>query len=355
MDLMWLNKKAVLHIVDTATSFQNATFIRNQSSKELWNDFIDCWASVYTGFPEIVRLDRQSGFTADEFRNYAKNVGVNLQFSGIESHNAIGSGERYHMPLRRVFNVLKKEHTSLNDKNILRIALKGINDTMGPNGLVPSLLVFGVLPSFPSPSRNTPDQQERFEALRNARAEMESIVAEQRIRKALKSKLPPATKYLIKPGDQVRVYRELSKRWDGPFTVTKVSNKIISVTDGNTVKEFNITSILPIPPSTNDQDLLHDMNTLATAGNLINYTYDIHATEILLKSDPRYHNQKSQDAISTEISGLLQRKAFAFVQESDIPENANVLGGRMIMAIKNPDTELERYKARFVVQGHKDK
>ena len=113
MDLMWLNKRAVLHIVDTATSFQNATFIRSQSSKELWNDFIECWASVYTGFPENIRLDRQSGFTADEFRNYAKNVGINLQFSGIESHNALGSGERYHMPLRRVFNVLKKEHPSL--------------------------------------------------------------------------------------------------------------------------------------------------------------------------------------------------------------------------------------------------
>ena len=83
--------------------------------------------------------------------------------------------------------------------------------------------------------------------------------------------------------------------------------------------------------------------------------HEVYATEVLLKSDPRYHNNKSQDAISDEISGLLERQAFAFVHESEIPENANVLGGRMIMAIKNPDTELERYKARFVVQGHRDK
>ena len=95
----------------------------------------------------------------------------------------------------------------IHDKHILRISLKGINDTIDQNGLVPSLLVFGVLPSFPSPSRNNPDQQERFEALKSARAEMESIVAEQRIRKALKSKIPPATKYLIKPDDQIRLYR----------------------------------------------------------------------------------------------------------------------------------------------------
>lgn len=267
MDLMWLNKKAVLHIVDTSTLFQNAVFIRNQSSQNLWEEFVDCWVSVYTGFPEIVRLDRQSGFTSDNFRNYAKDVGVTLQFSGIESHNAIGPGERYHMSLRRVFNVLKQEHPSVNDKHLLRLALKGINDTMGPNGLVPSLLVFGVLPSFPSPTRNSPDQVERFEALKKAKAEMESIVAEQRIKKALKSKLPPATKYLIKPGDQVRVYQEIPKRWDGPFTVTKISDKIVSVTDGNVVKEFNITSMLPIPPSTTDQDLIHDVETITAPEN----------------------------------------------------------------------------------------
>ena len=60
IDLMWLDKKPILHIVDTATNFQNALFIRKKTAQDLWDDFVDCWASVYTGFPEIIRLDRRS-------------------------------------------------------------------------------------------------------------------------------------------------------------------------------------------------------------------------------------------------------------------------------------------------------
>ena len=70
----------------------------------------------------------------------------------------------------------------MSGKHILRLSVKAINDTMGPNGLVPSLLVFGVLPSFPGPTSNNIPQKERMEALRKAKAEMEAIVAEQRIK-----------------------------------------------------------------------------------------------------------------------------------------------------------------------------
>ena len=72
---------------------------------------------------------------------------------------------------------------------------------------------------------------------------------------ALKSKLPPATRYLVKPGDYVRVYRESSKKWEGPFKVKRVSSKLVSVTDGNKVKTFSITAVLPIPSNEYDPDL----------------------------------------------------------------------------------------------------
>ena len=225
---------------------------------------------------------------------------------------------------------------------------------MGPNGLVPSLLVFGALPSFPAPATNHPNQEERFQALRLARQEMETIVAQTRIKTALRSKLPPATKYLIKPGDDVRVYRERSKRWNGPFKVTKVSDKIISVTDGEKVKQFNITSVLPMKPRANDTDLTRDMSGIERY-YLITQDESQYPSEILNKSDPRYTCPSSLNAIKQEIEGLLARNAFEFTKLDKIPKNANILGGRFILAIKQPGTTNERYKARFVVQGHKDR
>lgn len=44
---------------------------------------------------------------------------------------------------------------------------------------------------------------EIFQALKEARTEMEKVGVENRIKKPLISKIPPATKSLIKPGDGV--------------------------------------------------------------------------------------------------------------------------------------------------------
>ena len=51
LDLMWLDKKAVLHIADTDTHFSSATFLTGQTVEKVWEAFINCWTTLYTGFP----------------------------------------------------------------------------------------------------------------------------------------------------------------------------------------------------------------------------------------------------------------------------------------------------------------
>lgn len=72
-----------------------------------------------------------------------------MEYSGVESHNSLGSGERYHGPLRRIFNKIKYDNSKMKRELVLSLTLKAINDTMGPEGLVPTLLVLGALPRFP--------------------------------------------------------------------------------------------------------------------------------------------------------------------------------------------------------------
>ena len=52
---------------------------------------------------------------------------------------------------------------------------------------------------------------------------------------------------------------------------------------------------------------------------------------------------------------MIKRGTWKVVCQSEVPDDANIRGGRFVLAIKNPDTDEEIYKARFVVQGHKDK
>lgn len=59
-------------------------------------------------------------------------------------------------------------------------------------------------------------------------------------------------------------------------------------------------------------------------------------------------------AKAKELSGLAERGVYEIVCREDVPDDANVLGGRFVLAIMNADTDDEVYKARFVVQGHTD-
>lgn len=49
-------------------------------------------------------------------------------------------------------------------------------------------------------------------ALQLMRREIEQILNEQHIMRALRSKIQPPSRYLIKPGDLARVYREEIKK-----------------------------------------------------------------------------------------------------------------------------------------------
>lgn len=180
MDLLWLEGIPVLHIVDTHTNIQNAIIPNGKSSLELWEAFMEGWSTIYVGNPNRVRVDRDKTFTSKEWTKLAEEGGISIQLSPIESHNSIGQGETYHHHLRRIFNILHTAKPATDPDLLLRYAIKGINDTMGENGLVPTQLVFGCMPSFPVTRLQTPKQKERMRLLRNARKEMATIVAERR-------------------------------------------------------------------------------------------------------------------------------------------------------------------------------
>lgn len=90
--------------------------------------------------------------------------------------------EKYHHRLRGIFTIINDTHSEIDENSKLRTSIIAINDIMGPEGLVPSLLVFGVFSSLPAGTSSNKTQVERLKAVQLARAEMEYIVAENRIK-----------------------------------------------------------------------------------------------------------------------------------------------------------------------------
>lgn len=142
-------------------------------------------------------------------------MGVVLQLSGIEAPNSIIKGERYHYHLRIIPEVTTSEYNKLADNIVLRLSMEAINDSMEPNGLLPSLLVFRKIPKFPSTSSMNSIRTERFEAFKVERAKIETIAVAAGMQRAAQSKQQSSSIYQILPRELERVYRERTARWEG--------------------------------------------------------------------------------------------------------------------------------------------
>lgn len=78
----------------------------------------------------------------------------------------------------------------MSNRQTLSCAVEAINETAGPNGLVPTLLVFGVFPRIPLLTAELPSQVQRMNAMASARQEASRPVARSCLRKALRSAPP---------------------------------------------------------------------------------------------------------------------------------------------------------------------
>ena len=64
-------------------------------------------------------------------------VGIRNNKYGALVQYSIGNGERYHGPLRTIFKKISHEKIYLDMEYEPHLAVKSMNHTMGPDGLVP--------------------------------------------------------------------------------------------------------------------------------------------------------------------------------------------------------------------------
>lgn len=140
----------------------------------------------------------------------------------VEAHQSIGIVERYHLPLRRAYSIimeeLKGQGTGINKDMALQMAVKAINDTAGPNGIVPTLLVFGTYPRLSEYDPPAPSITQRASAIRKAMQEVSRLRAKRQVTEALRQRNSPQTSDLhdLPINSEVLVWRE-NGDWSGPF------------------------------------------------------------------------------------------------------------------------------------------
>jgi hypothetical protein len=79
------------------------------------------------------------------------------------------------------------------DEAILRMAVKAVKDTAGPDGLVPTLLVFGADSRMTTESPSASSMVKRSEATQKATKALRKLIAERQVADALNTRNGPAT------------------------------------------------------------------------------------------------------------------------------------------------------------------
>jgi len=169
IDLMFLNGRAVLHIVDKDTLFSAATFLRDvQSTAAVWDAYISFWVTKYDEYSNHIHVNAGTLLQSAEWKALLHAAGVQVYDSKVESHNSLGAGERYHAYLRNLYNRVSADRPGISPDMALALAVFVMNQTAGPSGLSPMLLLFGVNPPVPVKPVDLPCHRERSKAMADA-------------------------------------------------------------------------------------------------------------------------------------------------------------------------------------------
>ena len=115
INVFYLDGQPVLHLIDSATAFGAARFLKDISARTTWNTLRACWIDTYLGPPDMIIHDAGKNFASLEFWKIAKTMAINTKEVPVEAYNSIGKVERYHAPLRRCYKIISNK---LKDKKV---------------------------------------------------------------------------------------------------------------------------------------------------------------------------------------------------------------------------------------------
>jgi hypothetical protein len=167
-------------------------------------------------------------------------------------------------------DIFYKKLSEINSKKaILQMAVKAVNDTTGPNGLIPTLLVFGAFPRISHNSSLSPSIIKRAKTVNQAIKELYKHIAARQISAALNTRNgpdPAAYSPMNLPlQNEVRVWRE-NGGWQGPFRVISHDGQNVTLELPNGPAIFRSTMVAPYHKSS-DQNISGASNDYTSVEN----------------------------------------------------------------------------------------
>ncbi|KAE8553803.1 hypothetical protein EYB25_002341 [Talaromyces marneffei] len=325
---MYIEGCAVLHIIDEATRFNAAHWLPNLLAKTTWDTLRTAWINTYLGPPDFIVTDAGKNFVSKEFSQFATSVGTTA------------------------------------------MAVKAVNDTAGPDGLIPTLLVFGAYPRMTEYDLLAPPIMQRAIAIRKAMAEVRKAHAERDIRDALNTRNGPLSTavHTLPLNSNVLVWREgktgYAGKWTGLYKLLNINRETCTVALPRGPTLFRTTVVKPYQEPIDEEDKIDPGEAIQdTTPKAIPPQTTLRTPVVEIPPyRPETYVQATYEALEhqftesrrKEINGLTEKGVFEAVDPKDVPLNIRIFNLRFVDEIKNPRTDKAFEKSRLVVQAYND-
>eukprot|EP00171_Calliarthron_tuberculosum_P004960 IDg4960t1 len=318
IDIFYIDGKPILHVVDEATRYQAARWLESASAESVWASLRLCWIDVYLEY-----------------------LHIRTKTIPVEAAQSLSIVERYHMPVKKAYRRIMFEAPRIDKVAALQMAVKAVNDSVGPDGLVPTLLVYGALPrlGFPSdpPAQST---RNRAQALKKATQEMSRYFASRQYKDAMKSRSGPVVTAVhnLPLGSPVLVYRPKLDKYDGPFKLLSLDGETMTVLTPRGLSQFRTTVCKPF---------YEEQAKPGTAQPIV-------SSHVCVFNSSHTATPSFAASRQKECLGLLENGVFDFVPASNA-KGHRVFRSRFVDEVRLAGTSDEFTKSRLVVQAFNDK
>ena len=99
INIMYINSKPILYIIDTATAFQAARFLKDIILKCVWDTLCLCQINTYFSLPNTTVINAGKQLTSSKFKQNAKAMTIEVKEVPVKAYNLVGKVKVYYLLL----------------------------------------------------------------------------------------------------------------------------------------------------------------------------------------------------------------------------------------------------------------
>lgn len=139
VDISYIDKKLVLHVIGEGSRYQAARWPPNVTTDTDWCVIRLWWDDVYAGLADIVAHDAGKKFIAEFFQTNSALLKITTRCVPIEPSNSMSYVERYNASIRHKFERDLAKDVELDAEAALQMTVKSVNGFIGLDNLVQML------------------------------------------------------------------------------------------------------------------------------------------------------------------------------------------------------------------------